>query len=233
MFILAVNVLLTGEQTWAYTCKDIFSSASALSAQIHEFRESRISKKRKGEIFGVNGVSYLIEGQLGRGTSTVLLAYDPQMKPVTIKIVKPNEDDANWPNTIFYEMAATQFYLDAGETVPKILSYETFENSKGKITKALLVKEYREGITYDDLGWLSEFRVRTWGKHYPLGKELLPELRRLLKIHEGFPAWLKTNNINLWEHPFDQLSRRMESYDAAHRNFLYDSTLNKWILFDP
>lgn len=242
-FLITVNVLFGSEQIWAQSCKSVFSGETGivqaippsrqLKDLVHAFRQSKISRKKKGQVITVNDTHYVIEGSLGKGTSTAYLAFDPKGTPVVVKTILPHVEDRNWPNTVFYEIAATNFFLESGIKVPRILDYTTFENAKGDLTQSILIKEYVEGVTYEEIYWLSLFRTKNWGKYYPLNEQLQPEKQRLSRVFEGFSSWLDKNQIDLWKHPFKSLSYRIQDYDSANRNFIYNPEKQTWILFDP
>lgn len=243
MFFLIVDILFGGGQILAQSCKSFFIEKTEkkqtvkpnqeLKDLIHKFRQSKISRSKKGQIITVNDTHYVIEGTLGKGTSVVYLAHDSKGVPVSIKIIRSIVYDRNWPNTAFYEIAATKFFIESGERVPRILNFATYYNEKGQITKSIIVKEYIEGVTYEDLHWLTSYRAKNWIKHYSLIKNLQPELRRLLEVFKGFSSWLTKNQIDLTKHPFKQLDHRLQSYDSAQRNFIYSPETQSWILFDP
>lgn len=207
------------------------SVQNPLASKISKYRKSRIYKDETKSIV-VNSKKYLVKGVLGEGTSTVYLAAAPNGQMVTIKLI---EDYNSWINSLYYEIAVTEFYLQMGVKVPRVYDYEIKFSEDKDIQIATLVKEYREGVTREELEELTAVYPKQWKEGQRLLNELNSERKKLGKIHTKFAKWLKVNNINLEAHPFKQLHKLIKEGDMGEHtdNFLYDTKLNQWILFDP
>lgn len=204
---------------------------SPLASKISKYRKSRIYKDETKSIV-INSKKYSVKGVLGEGTSTVYLASAPNGQMVTIKMI---EDYSSWINSLYYEVAVTEFYREMGVKVPRVYDYEIKFNEDKDIQIAALVKEYREGVTREELEELTAINPKQWAEGERLLNELNRERKKLGKIHTKFEKWLKEKNIHLEEHPFKQLQKLIKEGDMGEHtdNFLYDTKLNQWILFDP
>ncbi len=190
--------------------------------------------KATGQIMAVGGVNYKIIGRLGKGNSIVYLAKGPDGNLVSIKIITPTRNDSNWANSAFYEIAVTEFYREQGESVPRIIGYELTESSANRLKKAVLVKEYIEGITFEELAYMFHFRrSKVWSIYLEQKKQIIPEARRISEVHKKFSLWLSEKGIDLSTHDFGLLHRFYISPDSAQRNFIYSAKHGKWIFFDP
>lgn len=205
---------------------------SKLAKHIRQYRQSSI-QETDIEVIDVNGVHYQVKGILGEGTSTVYLAATPEGRLVSIKLI---EDDSrsHWVNSIYYEIAATKFYQEMGESVPKIIDHQVAYSAQLEGVIGLLVREYREGITREELEALVSEGISEWKAGKQLLKKLVAEQARLRKLHEGFRAWLTAKNIKL--KPFPKLKSLIDEGDLSltwSDNFLFDPELGRWIIFDP
>ncbi len=199
--------------------------------KMRRFRSARIGKTRL-KFISVNNINYEVIGVLGESASKVYLGSNPlSQEKVSIKVFD-NEDYDHWHNSIYYEIAVSRFYTENGLIVPRIIDHQII-NKKDSLPVGYLVKEYREGITGDDLGWPRLMREQDLWKLEEL-KEA--EVNKVNKIHPKFQSWLKKKKINLFEHPFQSLNRLIKYGDFdghSYGNWLFDLELQQWILFDP
>lgn len=234
---LLLCILFTAvDQASAFgSCSSIFhdkiESSNKWVNRIRNFRKNRIYKDEISSLY-INNKKYQIYGVLGEGTSRVYLGKDSDGRKVTIKMIY---DYSSWLNSIYYEMAATDFYLDMGVPVPRIYEFEIKFDAEKDTQVAMLVKEYREGITRDELAELIDVGPKKWRDAGYLLKELEVERKKMKRLHDKFASWLVKKKINLKSHPFKQLQRLIKEGDMSedNDNFLYDIQLNRWILYDP
>jgi hypothetical protein len=233
--LLSISFTSVGHSSAINQCSNLFlekpQTLNEFATKVRNFRKTRIYKDGITKAV-VNGIKYKIKGVLGEGTSTVYLATAPDGQMVTIKMI---DDYSSWINSLYYEIAITRFYLQMGERVPSIHEYEIKFDSEKDTHVALLVKEYREGITREELEELLATKPRKWHEGEALLRELEQERKKMLRVHKKFAAWLNANKINLQQYPFKQLESLIKKGDMADNtdNFLYDIELNKWIIFDP
>lgn len=231
LLLLMLNIAKADSKECLQFFIKLSSVQSPLASKISKYRKSRVYKDETKSIV-INSKKYFVKGVLGEGTSTVYLAAAPNGQMVTIKLI---EDYGSWINSLYYEIAVTEFYLQMGVKVPHVYDYEIKFNEDKDIQIAALVKEYREGVTREELEELIAINPRQWADGQRLLNELNRERKKLGKIHAKFSKWLKENNINLEAHPFKQLQKLIKEGDMDEYtdNFLYDTKLNQWILFDP
>lgn len=235
-FLLLFSILLSSTVAPAANrCSHLFSrtetTVGELTEKIRNWRKSRIEWTDVKWI-NVHNVFYKVQGILGRGSSTVYLAKAPEGHFVSIKVIEGEK--SGWLNSIYYEIAATDFYLKMNEVVPRIYDFEIrySEQLGGKV--GVLVKEYREGVTREELEYLMHERPRRWAKEArPLLGDFPIQRQRIQQLHKKFAKWLEENRIKL--KPFKELKSLIKDGDLSEErdNFLFDAVLERWILFDP
>lgn len=235
-FLLCLSILFLFLPVFSNVqCTELFSSSSVASKNLVE----RVRSWRKTELqwtdvkwIQVHQVYYEVQGILGRGSSKVYLAVGPDGRQVSIKVIE--NDSEQWLNSIYYEIEATKFYLQKGEPVPQVIDFEVKWSEQLGGMVGVLVKEYRLGLTRDELEYLIDLDPSLWAKQVRLLAILESERRRLKKLHQQqFALWLKENKIKL--KPFVKLSRFEQEGDTSvdHDNFLFDIERGRWIIFDP
>lgn len=215
---------------------------SELSQNIHSLRRQNLSYEQTEIV--VNRKKYLTIGLLGASASSVYLARAENGNLVTIKMIESerpvdpysdssteNRDVGDWADSVYYEVAATNFYLENGERVPRIIDYQVFKKGKRTVS-AILVKEYREGILYSELEQNITSIPKKWKKYAWLLKELPKTQEHFKNLHKEFEAWLKKKKINLDHLNIEFLGSLLEVGDLSRQNFLFDAEIHEWIPFD-
>lgn len=188
----------------------------------------------------VNGTSYALLKRLGKGTGTAYLAAAPDGVRVVIKHLQENAKTKGTKrvNSIFYEMAVTEYYLAHGVRIPKILKYEITQSNG--ILNGYLVKEYVDGLTLDHFEENRPAMMQLLGEvHFKaLENDIRDQVSKIGKLHEGFEAWLDRNNINLFQWDFDHLKQLIKYGDAVNpfnrgNNWIFDRIHYRWVLIDP
>lgn len=235
-FLILFSVLMLSiSAPAANRCSQLFSRTETVVDELTQ----KIRKWRKSELqwtdikwINVHNVIYKVQGILGRGSSPVYLAKTPEGNLVSIKVIEGEK--SGWVNSIYYEIAATEFYLKMNAAVPRIIDFEVrySEQLGGKV--GVLVKDYHEGLTREELEYLVHDHPRRWAKE---GKPLLDvfpiQRQRMQELHKKFAQWLEENGIKL--KPFKELKSLIEKGDMleVRDNFLFDVALGRWILYDP
>lgn len=199
-------------------------------------KRSRSVKKTKIRQIPVKGVTYEVLGLLGEGSSAVYLARSPEGARVTIKHLRQTEGrKPDWINSIYYEVAVTRYYLSRGLMVPRIVAFEVKKDGDRPL-EGFLVKEYREGLTWDEFSEARGLSFLFGSKYQTMQEALDREIQSLQEIHEGFRAWLSDQNIDLHEHRFKNLDWLIDHGDHSGfgtQNWLFDIETYRWVLFDP
>lgn len=215
--------------------KAVKLAAKNVSAELMmEAQAYRISKMNPiNAQFQVHGKNYTAIGLLGEGNSVAYLVKDDSGKLFVLKEIKSDEIDANWAFSANYEKVATEFYNEMGFIVPRVLAIQ-YKKNIGKHTVAYLIKEYRLGLTVDDLMDLSFGTNEFWIQiSKSKSKDLAIAMNKLKEAHRKFHDWLEARNINLHDRNFSQLDRLIFHGDIAPRNMLLDAQTGQWILIDP
>lgn len=231
MFLAAVALvapLWAGQVSGAASCRGVFSGSgdlSLLNDRIRKHHDEQIywysRNSYEGPTVSINGIEYKT---IGRFTNEVVLAETAAGELVVIKEVN-NSRMPDWVNSIYYEVAATQYYQELGLKVAPILDYE-IAGSVGYV-----VKEFRTGLEGDELKFNLDFLSPTESSE--LRVELARSIEKYQHAHSGFSKWLERNGIDLHAHPFRFLDRLIQRGDAVARNFIFDVNANEWVLFDP
>lgn len=216
-------------------CMGFYSKNShpfpSLKNKIHRFRTDRLETADVSQVV-VNGVGYNVLGKLGgdRQRVQVYLCKAPNGKLVQIK---RTHDYNTWPNSIFYELAVTRFYLEKGLNVPRVIdhSIEYTDVLGSKYMTAIIVKEYFEGPTGADL-FDAEASFTTAELDH-MTKRVAFFRNRAQEVHRGFKDWLHANKIDLYKTEFTRLDTLIEKGDIDGRNILYNAGIDDGVLFDP
>jgi hypothetical protein len=209
---------------------DNSESHRKIREKINQFRTRKLKQSSFQELL-VNGIAYQVVGELGTGSSTVYLARTASRELVSIKRLTEEGNGDHWVNSLYYEKTVTQFYIEKGLKVPKIIDSQVVREGRGRV--GYLVKEYREGLTLEESLYEASF-LRGDG-FSQIRQSLHQEVVRVTAIHSEFRAWLEQNHIDLFQHPLPNLNLLIDQGDfgGAYKNWLYDAELLKWIIFDP
>ncbi len=245
---LAPAIALTADPI---DCSVFLKSSSNTYSFVEVYRRSHIfpvSHGTKTEEFG-----YRIQGSLGQSTSSVYLAADPHSDALVV-IKRSTRRPSVGLVSLWRELAVTEYLLENGEEVPRILKTSIAENGA-----TVIAKEYFEGLTGQEL------KVERGYSFSSLPKELSedawnslePERERLktLFVHgagdrPAFKSWYDANLLRLarqypeiWS-TIERLSlsdpnlksridTNIYTQDFGIQNFLYDVRRKRWLAFDP
>lgn len=217
-------------------CPALFVSWSDAHSFINQYRESHLTKP--GPHIPKVEAGFFIKGKLGGSTSEAFLAIDPANQ--TSVVVKIGASVRGF----WRELAVTEYLLENGETVPKILNARIKKNGT-----VIVIREYFKGLT----GWeLSrernspnssippELSVSAW-------QLLGPEIKRLENLFYGsndrpsFQDWYFANLDKLQEKYPEVWNAVKVKFtedpnflnDFSEENFLFDIERNIWVAFDP
>tara|TARA_B110001454_G_scaffold219199_1_gene251771 strand:+ start:75312 stop:76052 length:741 start_codon:yes stop_codon:yes gene_type:complete len=203
----------------------------ALISKIHQFRSNLLETTDVTQL-AVNGIAYKVIGKLGgdRERVKVYLCKAPNGKLVQIK---RTQDNNTWPNSIFYEMAVTRYYLEHGLNVPAVIDYsvEYTDVLGSKYMTSTIVKEYFEGPTGSEIFFADDSFTSAELNH--MNQRITKYRQRVAAIHRGFKNWLKVNKIDLHKTEFSRLDFLIEGGDIDAHNILYNAILDDGVIFDP
>jgi hypothetical protein len=207
------------------------SGSPELFVETQSFRNQKLTLE-SGQ-YQVRGKNYSVLGRLGKSSSIAYLVKDDSGQLFVLKEIKSDDQNNSWAFSANYEVAATEFYTAMGFTIPKVIALQ-YKKEIGKHTTALLIKEYRPGVTVAELQGLSDSSKHFWVETSKIKLRELPEaMKRLRQAHEKFRDWLNTHDVNLYEKGFEQLPHFIEKGDIVPENMLLDAQTGQWILFDP
>ncbi len=244
-FVISQNISATPVET-LNSCKSIFNFWTEAHSFINEYRQSHILPLEAHEAREESG--FLKIGKLGQSTSQVYLAVDPiTNNSVVLKT------SSSLP-MFWRELLVTEYLLDNGEIVPKIL--KAFIKKDGT---AVIVREYFKGLTGTELekerestnvNVPSTLSVDAWNQ-LDLERSRLKSLFWKGKdFHLPFARWYSANELRMTQKYRDNwnIIKRMISQgrlpehhiydvlfmqDFGRRNLLFNTQLNKWIAYDP
>ncbi|MBC7387097.1 MAG: hypothetical protein H7301_13170 [Cryobacterium sp.] len=231
-------------------CTALLERPSKVSVFVQEFRRRRIGHVESGaknEEYG-----YLIEGSLGQSTSSVFLAKAPFGAAVVIK--RSTMRPAIALSSLWRELSVTEYLLENGEKVPRILMVKI--DSSGKV---FIAKEYFEGLTgaeierertsYSD-SLPKELSETAWSLLEPERDRLKNLFSNGFQEHPSFRVWYGVNLprlIKKYGEAWAQIQRlilvdseiqsKLNNFiyaqDFGIQNFLFDVPSGRWIAFDP
>lgn len=228
------------------TCSALFVSWSNVHSFVEDYRHSHILPLSENIPKEESG--FIIQGKLGESTAKVYLGIDPNTK--TSVVVKRQSTISMFCR----ELMVTDYLLENGETVPKILKAAIKSDST-----TVIVREYFKGLTGEELAnelkssnpslppelsndaWqvldLERERLENLfengdGRHPPFKAWYLANFSRLVdKYHESWNAVMLRNlqDPQLVPRIYDILFIQ----DFGRSNLLFDIERDRWVAFDP
>ncbi len=214
------------------------------NARIHA---SILIQSTERKEFKVGSEKYRVLGLLGKCTSQVYLVEDTQGKQWVLK------EDKSLPRQAraYYQIAATQFYLEHGVIVPHFHSIEI------EPERILIVVEYFEGLLSKESGPLID-KIPNLQIREAIAAKREKSLQKMQQIfgstdlgfkQSHFQVWLEKNRERLHEmfpvlrdfyfaiqtQPINRGAwmRLSEIGDVFDSNLLLKFDCQDWLLFDP
>lgn len=207
---LAVYIIYMCPPIWAspYQCGEIFST-SQLSFKQPEKIEERL--------FSIKGEKYTTKWKLGESSAKIYLAVDGKGTKVVVKVY-PMRD--GWErmerNAIRQEIVATDFYVENGERVPRILNLD--------LSQGIVVKEYISGFSGDDL---------VVQQHPIIKDSLTKKMRNLEILGVAFSKWLQRTKRDAEFEYEGAINKAIwlgnVTPEIKEANMLYDVQNSEWV----
>lgn len=185
-------------------------------------------KLRKGGFLFIGNQAYRILGLLGESTSDVLLGETIDHRKVVIKIPSMDtraelREHSHLP--LLAEYRLTQYLQSRGYAVPKILFFEA--------GKSILIKEYIEGLSFEEIEKKQLELGLTPRDVSHLKKSLIFKHRNyILKLRPSYLAWLKNQSTEDYQILKDLEPHTVFRDSMTLENFIFTAERG-WQLFDP